>query len=250
MTLPSHILRRFVCSGGVRLAKRASIEPEQAGICPTCHQPVLRKKMLAVWQVDGICKNDIYFHYGCQPYTQIDPWYRRGDEDKIEMKGNLDPEEYRYWIGFRDEYSHWAMCRCCGKQVYSKEDRIKHFRDPDYLVGTNQCSTRLVLAYKKMLASQACAACKKPRFGKEKWGVPLCEQASCVNHWKFNQYAIYIRLKYELSEQAKRAGTDFPPEKQTIRVYCQMCRLYEDSVNHAEIHAAMIQSRNKGFLQQ
>lgn len=260
MTIPAYILRRFVAPGGVRLAKRADFT-DIAGECPTCHNPVIWKKFQSSRQLEGVDRNGHVYHYGCQPFTRVypgeDPWCTDQAEKKAILPGNLDVEEYRYWIGFKDRASLYAKCRCCGTEVYGPKDRAKHFRDSDFLIGTNQCTTRLVLAYKQLLdISTSCIVCKKQRFNQQKWGVPLCEQPECINGWKFDTHALYVGLRARLHDQARRALEGLEPEKKKAivicgvpgRVYCEGCKLYEDNPNHAEIHRAYEMSRNRGCM--
>jgi len=260
MSLPDYILRRYVHAGGVRLPKRELLESEIAGTCPKCSKVVVWKKMLSGRQVDGRWWRGDYFHFGCAtPDEESDfatwqnGWLSRRERAEagiIVPKGNLEPEEYRYWVGsdLAPADSRWALCRCCRTSTYGKDQRIAHFRDPDFMVGGDQCSTRLVNAYKKMAGITICLVCKQDRKGKEKWGVPLCGSPTCEKAWKFAQDR-YISIELELRRQ--KAAAEFEEnrkkgkivkafidcgDKPTSRPYCEACRMFADNEAHYECH--------------
>lgn len=248
MTLPLYILRRFVEPGGGRLWKPPAPPAEVAGICPVCSKAVLRTKLMGYDQLDGIWyMNDVY-HYKCpRPHVLSEnfvPLHVRLDRIP---KGNLGEEEYRFWIGGVDKSSNFALCRACRKSVYSPFDRKQHFADSKWFVGGDPCSTRLVNAYKILSALPACIICKKSRFGKGKWGVPLCEQADCVRNWMFEQQR-WIPLEQQLELQRKKAEfMERQPEKVTTlvivpdtRKWCPRCSMFEEEFDHAKVHAAWL----------
>ena len=185
MTLPIYFLRRLGMPRGHRLT--SSKPPEEVvGTCPACHKPVFRKTFLGVKQVTGIYHGTDYYHYGCQPIQEWETYHRhQSDKVRVEL-GNLSQEEYRYWIGYVAKASTWAQCRACRTVTYSAREREEHFKDKNFLVGGNQCTVRLVNAYKIMLTSTLCVVCKQQRWGGQKWGVPLCDRPECEKLWKFD----------------------------------------------------------------
>jgi hypothetical protein len=258
VTLPNYILRRYSEPGGVRLAKRVELVPV-AGVCPVCHLNIIWRKFNGTEQVDGVWQNEQYYHYVCRPrpesYVEYGPPSRR-DDDKV-PQGNLDNEEYRYWIGTSERDYLFAMCRACRKSKYGKLERQQHFKDPDFLVNGDPCTTRLVKAYKKLMDSTLCLVCKEKRWGRSRWGVPLCESSECIRKWKFSQDE-YLALKFQLELQVKKS--DFlkrkaegkeplvippprmgefvilPNDKPTNRSYCHHCNMFTDAPAHTEIH--------------
>lgn len=250
MTLPNYILRRYSEPGGVRLPKRITLEPI-AGICPVCEKNVLFRKFNGTEQVDGCQQNGAFYHYVCRPrpaYNEYGPPARH-DDDRV-PPGNLSNEEYRYWIGCSESDYIFAMCRACRKSRYGKLEREQHFKDPDFLVNGDPCTTRLVNAYKQLADSTLCLICKEKRYGRARWGVPLCESSDCIRKWKFGQER-YIMLEHQLELQVKKAefhkrkaeGKErmgefviISGDKPTTRAYCPSCRMFTDAPAHAELH--------------
>lgn len=242
--------------GSNRLAR---LEPpvEVAGICPTCHKAVTRKKMVGQMQTEGFYRNGDYYHYNCIPQSEHD-WRGRREVTLI-PRGNLESEEYRIWIGSKETYTTYAMCRCCRTSVYSTLDRQLHIKNEKFAVGGDRCSTRLVKAYKAMLDLSICVICKKQRFSNEKWGVPLCDRPECETEWKFGQNK-YMALEYQLLQQVKKAEfmerekkgePNFVVTKEdgtTIyRPWCKTCVMFSDNAAHSEVHAAaIIEGKIKG----
>lgn len=245
MTLPLHFLKRFVEPRGIRLPKRSD-PVEVAGVCPICKLSVLRKKLLCETQLQGVIQNGVYYHTVCAPksnlYSEVRP--APAIVQVVEnVKGNLQMEEYKYWIGYRAKPmdSKWAMCRCCRTMTYGVSDRKEHFRNTKYALDGDQCSTRLVRAYKILLTQDVCLVCKKPRYDGEKWGVPLCHSILCHTNWMFDAGTKYIQLYTQLKLQEKKS--DFLSrqkaeieEAKRSRPYCQECKMFADNPVHDQLH--------------
>jgi len=253
MALPNYILQRFSKPGGVRLAKKEEYVPI-AGICPICLRNVIWRKYVSggAEQVDGVYQNGVYYHWQCRPSTYEVYGPPKVDDAKVPA-GNLDNEEYRYWVGGPQEDYVFAMCRACKKCKYGKPERQQHFKDPDFLVNGDPCTTQLVNAYKYLMESKLCLVCKQNRYNRSRWGVPLCEQPECLRKWKFSTDK-YIALEFQLELQRKKqafhdrkaAGTlhspkmgEFtvlPSDKPTRLPWCKYCQMFTDNTIHAEIH--------------
>ena len=253
--LPRHILRRYVEPGGVRLSR---VEPsdEVAGSCVICLRPVHRKRVLSVTQLDGMYKDGGFYHYGCA----IEARQSKGLGKVQPAWGNLDPEDYRFWIGVRDPHLNYAMCRCCGESTYSAKERAQHFKSDKFRVNGMNCGARLALAYNLMLSTQGdCIICHKQRFMFQKWGVPICQDASCHNAWRFDHNK-YVRLHGHLMAQKKKeeflkAQTKLPPKAEDLpkdiqmvsqvgpdgatvfRPFCRVCLMMADRPEHEKEHA-------------
>jgi hypothetical protein len=255
VTLPNYILRRYSEPGGVRLAKRIQLE-NTAGICPTCLKNVVFRKFNGTEQVDGVNQNGTFYHYTCRPRPQSWEEYgtpaRTVDDGKVPL-GNLSNEEYRYWVGSQYEGYVFAMCRACKKSKYGKHEREAHFRDPDFLVNGEQCTTRLVNAYKMLDHMTLCLVCKEKRYNQSMYGVPLCRRAECIKKWKFSTDR-YIMLEHQLELQIKkqefhqRKGRErmgefviLPPDKATTEIWCPHCHMTVSNPAHAEHHMDMIE---------
>jgi hypothetical protein len=255
--IPAYMLRRIFMPGGTRLAKTTEAMEEVVCICPTCSKAVIRKKMLGAMQTEGIYHRNTFYHYQCVPAPP--DWWRGGGAK--EPKGNLGQEEYRFWIGYREEASQYAMCRACRRSVYSTKGREAHFKNEECFVGGDPCSTRLVKAYKALDSMEICIVCKKRHYGKGKWGVPLCESPECHSAWKFgNDRWVYLETQLEAQRRLANAKMAFEQAKgkndaliahvtqvdgkgvETTREYCRLCHLFMDNAAHAEIHAAYMAS--------
>lgn len=265
MSLPNYILRRFVASRGIRLPKMKTNKGEEvAGTCATCSKAVVWREtgVPGGKRLDGRWSRGEYYHWSCATPEESDDyrcwqngWISRHERQETAVaKGNLEQEEYRYWVGTDaapDIESKWAMCRCCRTSTYSKDQRIAHFRDPDFLCNGNQCSHRLIQAYEKLKSSTLCLVCKQPRNGNLKWGIPLCDNPSCEKSWKFGQER-WLPLYIELNKQEKapveatkvakvvKAFIDCGGDKPTTRPYCEDCRMFTDNAAHYEEHRLKI----------
>jgi hypothetical protein len=238
--------------GGDRLQKMSELV-DIADLCPTCHKPVLWKKMHSQRQLDGFVVDGLPYHYGgCSPYLQNERI--SGRNMKEEEAGNLAQEEYRFWVGYRSRYGEFAICRCCRTSTYSKRERLDHFTDEKFAIKGDQCTARLINAYKVLLESASCIICHKQRFNHVKWGVPLCPDTECINSWKFGQDR-RIKLEYILEKHKREALGDKTPltiPAEGIKVigspspkigpWCSSCCMFADTSGHDEVHAARIQS--------
>lgn len=269
MTLPLHILRRWIKPGGVRLAPWPKEPDDIAGPCAACGKPVVRKVFMGVRQLDGVYRGAEFFHYQCQP-RNTRPWEyygKKGGKVKIPM-GNLAQEEYRFWVGVNAPVgeSKWGQCRCCKTVTYGADERLLHFQKREFLVNGDSCTTRLVNAYKELLGGHLCIVCRGSRFNYSKWGVPLCAKIECETAWKFDQQR-HMSLEVILHKQQKTweaaeetrtlkdtkyttfntkpgtmASVTDKDGKTTFRPWCNACRMFADNATHGEIHAARVVS--------
>ena len=231
MTLPLYILRRSVEPGGVRLKKLTT--DLVAGLCEACSRPVLRKKIMNVEQIDGRYLNYKLYHHGCMPEVgYVSPYRRPRGKEAI---GNLEEAEYRYWIGSKDEWSSFSMCRACRFSAYSAVDREKHTKDEALAVGGERCCGRLVKAYKALEISTICVVCKQLRYNNTKWGVPLCNSAHCQAEWKYSLER-WIPIENQLMMQKKAAYVEAAVKP--AREWCEQCGMMTDNVAHPETHTA------------
>lgn len=257
--LPLYMLRRLTEASGRRLPKLIPWKPPQevAGTCPTCSKAVLYMIIVGQKQVDGRWIKGEYYHYRCAPmsgyHSETSMWNVKAGNGK----GNIGQEEYRYWIGTQASVadSKYAMCRCCRKSTYGREERNAHFEDPESLVNGDPCSTRLVKAYKRLLSLPTCIVCKQDRYRHEKWGIPLCAKPECELAWKFETKR-YIVLEAVLQEDHRKNKQQTmvsiqKPDPDVVicsvtdskgitvwRPYCNRCRMFADNRNHEDIHKA------------
>jgi hypothetical protein len=261
MTLPTWFLRRLAAPGGVRLAKLPTMD-KVAGTCPVCSKAVIEEMRNGSWNLRGIWERGSYYHFLCIPaHARVD------DKTRIQVpKGNLDQEEYRFWIGqnhpWPNSLTNFAMCRACKTSIYGDRLRKDHFKNDRYYIAGEPCSTRIVNVLKTLLLQPSCIICKRQRFGRKKWGVPLCEDPQCEMAWKFGQDR-HIPFEFELKKQEKRlleraAGATSPiiykPDEYmdqaggkiipikvlgpATRPWCAHCGMFADASGHDEIHAA------------
>lgn len=240
MSIPNYMLRRLFFPGGVRLLK-ATPEEKAQGICPTCSKPVFEKRFMGVMQLDGLYSHGNVYHYGCREVSGS--WHKVGAVFTV-PRGNLPQEEYRYWIGYAQQQSGYAMCRACRGSFYSDQQRELHFKDDKVFVGGQNCAVRLVAAYKILLTGQTCLICKRQRFNHTKWGVPICESDTCERAWKFESTR-WIELERILLDQRKRdlllkkvAANDALITRidAPMREYCSKCKMYKDNTSHLALH--------------
>lgn len=248
------MLRRMSAPGGNRLTKLEPAE-ERVNDCPTCGKAVIRKRMLGQYQVEGIYRNGTYYHYQHAPrevLPAIYPYPRKNDQIAT---GNLAIEEYRFWVGVKDKGLKYAMCRCCRKSTYGRDDRLAHFADPIYQINGDQCTVRLTAAYKILLEIDECVVCRKKRYKQQKWGVPLCEQKICIEKWMFGtdqfdalgvqmelqrKKAIFLAKQKQEKAELITAGFVVNGEKQTTRLWCEVCGMFIDNAAHEQTHQMMV----------
>lgn len=255
--IPFYLMRRLVIPGGGRPSKRPIFENMIAGLCAACDRPVMWLKVKGVKDLDGVWRSGDYYHRGvCEP-APVRGWSRDWDMPSV-VAGNLNQEEYRFWIGMKVSRfgdSTRAICRACRKEVWSFEARKLHKEETKYWVGNENCTTRLVTVYKRLLSQPECIICHKNRFGGKKWGVPICEQPECESEWKFGEQR-WAALEKELYEQQQKAA--FMEERglkgnlSPVQVYnhdtgayitkawCNMCQMMADNPKHEETHVALI----------
>jgi hypothetical protein len=213
---------------------------------------VNREKIMGAFQVQGIYRDGFFYHYHCIPVAR--DWRTNREEESKVLKGNLEPEEYRFWIGSKESYTTYAMCRCCRTSVYSSIDRKAHLNDEKFAVAGDRCAIRLTKVYAILLEWQVCLVCKKQRFNNKKWGVPLCDRSECHMEWKFGQ-AKFVAVESLLNQQLKKAeflarekvgktSTSFAIQESkgvtVFRPWCKVCQMYSDNAAHSEIHAAAL----------
>lgn len=117
----------------------------------------------------------------------------------MEVAGNLDNMEYRYWVGNRKLAtgftSQQAMCRRCREYTYSPDDREKHkgrFKE--------SCTIALGMAYRELLKKQdrRCIVCGT-KCDTQCWGIPMHKEGSCRDRWRFD-YQQYPMLELALRQ--------------------------------------------------
>jgi hypothetical protein len=250
MPLPPYILKRYVIPGGVRLLSKE--EPKDiAGLCAICTKPVVREKVCGMTQLNGLYSGGQVYHYRCKPIYSANDY----PVTEVPVNGNLEPEEYRFWIGYRDSKSPYAMCRCCRESTYASKMRKEHFQSEKHTIGGKNCSARLAIAYEKLLTLNYCIVCRKQRFGHKKWGIPICEQVQCQNTWRFDTQVykpldMWLKLiekksDYSAKKVAEKYGDNLidtnvlqtdKDGKTTYRPWCNVCLMMADSPEHEEEH--------------
>ena len=95
--------------------------------------------------------------------------------------GNLQENEYPFWVGEKEPLGTWARCRWCGEsQVAStRESRWAHQKE-DHCTKNLRLVYKLALQPSNMLCVQCGNSCSRAR-----WGMPLCSMA-CDNDFRFH----------------------------------------------------------------
>jgi hypothetical protein len=124
------------------------------------------------------------------------------DRDRLTIaqipKGNLDEQDYRFWIGKKESVATFAVCRACGTEVWGGPGAmLKHKEVTNLFKGGGPCTTVLVQCYTKLLAKRQCIVCQAVTYNK-RWGIPLCTP-ECLMKWKFYNREWYL-LAMELKE--------------------------------------------------
>ena len=89
--------------------------------------------------------------------------------------GNLENQDYRFWIGAHDPKVKFSQCKACCLDSWSAEQRLEH-----KAIG---CTKILVAAYKLLLRAMLCVICDA-ETSNTRWGVPICSPG-CEERWKF-----------------------------------------------------------------
>ncbi len=118
--------------------------------------------------------------------------------------GNLQENEYPFWVGEEDATGTWARCRWCGTgQVAStKDSRTAH-------QGIDNCTKNLRIVYKLSLSTESytrCVMCEKGST-RRRWGTALCS-IECDNGFRF-KLLLSPRMKV-LRELAQKLGLLYP----------------------------------------
>jgi hypothetical protein len=116
---------------------------------------------------------------------------RRGGKPKVEIPtGNLPEQDYRFWEGCRA--GPIVKCRWCGRRCDTKEERINHFRSME----SKNCSKLLRIVYENAVAMSPrwCFVCGLTTRS-SRWGIPMCNQPSCIMDWKFLWYDKHSEFK-------------------------------------------------------
>lgn len=142
------------------------------------------------YRPDQTWRNAGWMHKECgerydreQSKKMVEEWMARGN------RGNLLPDDYRFWVGDPQYASAWSMCRCCREVLHSDYQRTAHFKDGHgkkdgpYLLN---CSQKLRIAYSELLSKGRCMTCKE-YTPHSKWGVPLCNATACRRGWMFGR---------------------------------------------------------------
>jgi hypothetical protein len=109
-------------------------------------------------------------------FQQFD-WDRgRGPNNaKVFSHGNLDNNDYRYWIGLKNSLpgDGVAICRCC------------HAVFPVKLIKNHKqgCPKKLEAAYALLQKDKRCVICNE-ETSRQVWGVPLCSMQH-IDEWRF-----------------------------------------------------------------
>jgi hypothetical protein len=114
---------------------------------------------------------------------------RKGVEAQIRASkavapGNLIEDDYRFWKGYALSYfeKNRGTCRWCGEECLNRKAMLDHHEGPNY------CKQHLLALYRfsfKSSRQRYCMACKKETSGR-RWGMPLCDEVTCISRWKFN----------------------------------------------------------------
>lgn len=143
-------------------------------------------------------KAELYAHV---PIGQFRPgWY---EESKLvnnePAKGNLENDEYRYFMGCKSEHATFAKCRICEQAFVSHLARRGHSKASDCM-RTFNIGLNVWLGTKRQTNGTLlpCAACHKDTLNR-KWGIPLCLDTVCMENWKFG-----ITLPKEFKEAIVR----------------------------------------------
>lgn len=88
--------------------------------------------------------------------------------------GNLDRNEYRYYVGVRELSSSWSKCRLCQTSFTNEDNRKNH------KIG---CQKKLEAAYMLLLMDMKCVICDA-KVKRASWGVPMCQP--CEERWMFD----------------------------------------------------------------
>jgi len=156
------------------------------------HLPKRTRKMWEKWvepYVDHYKKHSALgpkkSGYSFESYTrtfEADPpfgkWHTRLTTT-ARLMGNLDTDEYRFYVGHPGKYSNYAQCRVCLKVCECRQDRVLHNT-------ASACRTKFVIAAKAVKVLGLCLVCNEITQ-RDKWGVPLCnpESAICEQLWMF-----------------------------------------------------------------
>jgi hypothetical protein len=99
--------------------------------------------------------------------------------DDAVSEGNLDHEDYRFWIGCHEPRAMYSVCRFCRVPCWNETMRKTH-------QSRSNCCANLTVIYKMLLQRNACVVCGEPKE-RNPWGVPLCKTIGCLSTWKFDQ---------------------------------------------------------------
>jgi ferredoxin len=80
------------------------------------------------------------------------PTRKRGETPA--QVGNLNNNDYRFWIGCSNPASEYSMCRACGTICFNSAHRFYHKE-------TEKCTDILVEVYKLALRERLCLVCEK-----------------------------------------------------------------------------------------
>lgn len=132
-------------------------------------------------------------------------------EDRAEIKkmilevprGNLDEQEYRFWIGKEETISLFSACRACGDEMFGADARLAHKTKRNQFKGDNPCTVVLTMCYARLLAKRKCVVCHEDCFNRKRYGVPICSPA-CLKRWKFENrewYGLAMEIMQEYPQK-------------------------------------------------
>jgi hypothetical protein len=102
--------------------------------------------------------------------------------------GNLNESEYQFFVGMKWPDSNMAVCRCCNKNFYTKEERQSHFKTKSLMLTSQagyepSCAIKIIAIMQLLQKDNNCVVCDTHTLSR-KWGFPLCSR-DCMVAWMF-----------------------------------------------------------------
>lgn len=99
--------------------------------------------------------------------------------DMSQVPGNLDHQDYRFYVGRRDRTERFAQCRVCLGVFDDASARRTHGKKTG-------CFKMLLAALQPSVRRTLCLVCGATTYNCV-WGVPLCDQRkNCIVLWSFD----------------------------------------------------------------
>lgn len=105
-------------------------------------------------------------------------------------KGNLEKQQYQFFVGRTRTNDNSATCRWCGVVGYGDHYQREHGKGEGSKIG---CKKKLTDLYKTFCVNKQCMMCDNATM-KTTWGVPLCSK-ECETEWQFHAPA---SLRFEV----------------------------------------------------